>query len=90
MENIKQCSPRRDLFISRRKGKISNKTHKQRIRWSSRPKSGYMSRLCKGKVLAPLIFNVLDGNHLVRVCVCSSGSVIVCNLLLINLERRKK
>ena len=69
MENIKQCSPRRDLFISRRKGKISNKTHKQRKRWSSRPKRGYMSRLCKGKVLAPLTFIVLDGNHLVRVCV---------------------
>ena len=49
MENIKQCSPRRDLFISRRKGKISNKTHKQRIRWSSRPKERVRESVMQGE-----------------------------------------
>ena len=48
MENIKQCSPRRELFISR-KGKISNKTHKQRIRWSSRQKERVRESVIQGE-----------------------------------------
>ena len=34
-------------------------------------KNGFGSRLCEGKVLAPLTSIVLDGTHLVYVCLCA-------------------
>ena len=37
---------------------------------------GLRSRLCEGKVLTPLTSIVLDGNHLVNVCLCAKENVL--------------
>src|ERR1051325_7797780 len=60
-----------NFIRSKKERENIDKTPKKRIRRSTRPKSGIGSRLCKGKVLAPLTSIVLDGTHLIlRVCVC--------------------
>lgn len=61
---LSQCEKYRVAFgfyLFQRKGKIAIKPQKRMVFAN---KSRFRSRLCKGKVLAPLISIVLNGNHL--------------------------
>ena len=77
-------SHHRTLFIPKEMGN-SNKNPKIMVFIT---KSGFGSRLCKEKVLAPLIYIVLNGNHYA----CSSCVRMLLSegyLVLVNGERNK-
>ena len=73
----------RILFIPKER-ENSNKTPNERNDLAT--KSGFGSRLCKGKVLAPLTSMVFHGNHLLVSNVY--GCLFICKLLAIGNEMR--
>ena len=68
-KNMFEQSRHRTLFIPNQERKNINKTHKKTKRNGRRNQIGFGSRLCKGKVLAPLTFVVLNGNLLVKLAI---------------------